>query len=176
MIVLEGAAALSPFRRQRLQDRLQTLVPGLRIEGAWYVYFVQPGAGAPDTAALHRILQAGQAEAPRAAGALSRYVVPRLGTRSPWSSKATELLHGAGLDVARVERGLRLDLTGWPRDPAAQAAAARLLHDPMTQSLLDAREQAQALFAAPPRRPLERVALARLEDANARLGLALAQD
>src|SRR5690606_15951457 len=124
MIVLEGAAALSPFRRQRLQDRLQTLVPGLRIEGAWYVYFVQPGAGAPDTAALHRILQAGQAEAPRAAGALSRYVVPRLGTRSPWSSKATELLHGAGLDVARVERGLRLDLTGWPRDPAAQAAAA----------------------------------------------------
>src|SRR5690606_22445380 len=118
----------------------------------------------------------GQAEAPRAAGALSRYVVPRLGTRSPWSSKATELLHGAGLDVARVERGLRLDLTGWPRDPAAQAAAARLLHDPMTQSLLDAREQAQALFAAPPRRPLERVALARLEDANARLGLALAQD
>lgn len=84
MIVLEGAPALSPFRRQRLQSRLQTLVPGLRIEGAWHVYFVQPGDAVPDPAALHRILQAGDGEAPRAGGALSRYVVPRLGTRSPW--------------------------------------------------------------------------------------------
>ncbi|KAF1686584.1 phosphoribosylformylglycinamidine synthase [Pseudoxanthomonas broegbernensis] len=176
MIVLEGAAALSPFRRQRLQTRLQSLAPGLRIEGAWHVYFVQPGEVAADPAALHRILQAGDAPAPRAEGALSRYVVPRLGTRSPWSSKATELLRGAGLDVARVERGLRLDLAGWPRDAAAQAAVGRLLHDPMTQSLLDAREGAQALFATPPRGRLERIALDGLEAANARLGLALAQD
>ncbi|GAB3508911.1 phosphoribosylformylglycinamidine synthase [Pseudoxanthomonas daejeonensis] len=179
MIVLEGATALSPFRRQRLQSRLQSLVPGLRIEGAWHVYFVQPAgtASAPvDPAALHRILQAGDAEAPRADGALSRYVVPRLGTRSPWSSKATELLQGAGLPVARVERGLRLDLAGWPADGAVQLALARLLHDPMTQSLLDTRDAAQALFASAPRGRLERIALDDLEAANRRLGLALAED
>jgi len=176
MIVLEGAPALSPFRRQRLQSRLQSLVPGLRIEGAWHVYFVQPGDTAPDSAALHRILQAGDGQAPRADGALSRYVVPRLGTRSPWSSKATELLQGAGLVLARVERGLRLDLAGWPADAATQAALGKLLHDPMTQSLLDSRDAAQALFASPARKPLERIALADLEDANRRLGLALADD
>ncbi|WP_028919842.1 phosphoribosylformylglycinamidine synthase [Pseudoxanthomonas suwonensis] len=176
MIVLEGAPALSPFRRQRLETRLQSLVPGLRIEGAWHVYFVQPGATAPDREALHRILQAGDAETPLAPGAQSRFVVPRLGTRSPWSSKATELLQGAGLPVARVERGMRLDLVGWPTDPATAAAAARLLHDPMTQSLLDSRDGAGALFAAPARKPLERIPLAELESANRRLGLALADD
>src|SRR5690606_26236040 len=174
--VLEGAHALSPFRRQRLESRLQSLVPGLRIEGAWHVYFVQHGDAVPDADALHRILQAGVAEAPRVEGALSRFVVPRLGTRSPWSSKATELPRGAGLPVTRVERGMRLDLSGWPQDPATAAAAARLLHDPMTQSLLASREEAEAMFAAPARRPLERIALDGLEDANRRLGLALAED
>ncbi len=176
MIVLEGAPALSPFRRQRLQSRLQSLVPGLRIEGAWHVYFVQPGDAAPDPAALHRILQAGDGQAPLAGGARSYFVVPRLGTRSPWSSKATELLQGAGLAVSRVERGLRLDVAGWPADAATQAAVGKLLHDPMTQSLLESRDAAQALFASPARKPLERIALADLESANRRLGLALADD
>jgi len=182
MIVLEGGPALSPFRRQRLQARLQAVVPGLGIEGAWHVYFVQPGDGSPDPAALHRILQAGDVQAPLAAGATSRFVVPRLGTRSPWSSKATELLQGAGLPVARVERGMRLDLAGWPgQDDSScrsevEIALARRLHDPMTQSLLASSERARALFAAQPRGGLERIALAGLEDANRRLGLALAED
>ena len=176
MIVLEGAPALSPFRRQRLQSRLQALVPGLCIEAAWQVYFIQPGEGVLDREAIHRILQAGDTPSPAAPGSSSRFVVPRLGTRSPWSSKATELLQGAGLAVARVERGLRLDLSGWPADAATAAAVGRLLHDPMTQSLLASAEAAQALFAAQPRRGLERIALADLEGANRRLGLALADD
>ena len=57
MIVLEGLPALSPFRHERLQARLQQLVPGLRLTGAWFAYFIEPEAGAsPDTAALGRIL------------------------------------------------------------------------------------------------------------------------
>ena len=39
MIVLEGLPALSPFRRDRLQARLQALVDGLRVTGAWHIYF-----------------------------------------------------------------------------------------------------------------------------------------
>ncbi|MFD0739087.1 phosphoribosylformylglycinamidine synthase [Lysobacter koreensis] len=177
MIVLEGAPALSSFRRERLQARLQALHPELRLIDAWPVYWVEPEAGAtPDDATLRRILQAQPAAAPRAAGAVSRYVTPRLGTLSPWASKATELLHGAALPVKRVERGTRYDLAGWPTDAATQGALAKVLHDPMTQSLLDARDDAAALFAVPARGELERIPLAELEAANARLGLALADD
>ncbi|MCM2356038.1 MAG: AIR synthase-related protein, partial [Arenimonas sp.] len=178
MIVLEGLPALSPFRRERLQARLQQIVPGLRVAGAWFTYFIEPAAGpTPDTGALGRILEGCVAfEAPEA-GAESRFVVPRLGTLSPWASKATEILQGAGLAVKRVERGTRLDLVGLP--PAGDPRwpkLARVLHDPMTQSLLASREDAAALFVAQAPGPLERIPLAGLEEANGRLGLALSDD
>jgi phosphoribosylformylglycinamidine synthase len=177
LIVLEGAPALSPFRLARLEARLQAVVPALRINGAWHVYFIQTEAGQqPELAALQRILQAQAGPAARADAARSQYVVPRLGTLSPWSSKASELLRGAGQPIQRVERGSRIDVQGWPQEAAAQAALARLLHDPMTQSLLDSPAAAQALFQVPARKPLQRIALAELEAANGNLGLALAQD
>ena len=173
MIVLEGQSALSQFRRARLESRLQSLSPSVRVRGAWHVYFVQPEAGAEvDIATLGRILQASADPVAAAADTRSRFVVPRLGTLSPWASKATELLRGAGLAVKRVERGTRIDLLGWEDSDAL----ARLLHDPMTQSLLSAREQAAALFTTPPRGALQRIPLAALEAANTRLGLALAED
>src|SRR5690606_23116450 len=129
MIVLEGLPALSPFRRDRLQSRLSAIAPDLRLLGAWYTYWVEPEPGAaPDGAVLHRILQAAPGRQPLAAGASSRFVVPRLGTISPWASKATELLHGASLPVKRVERGTRIDLAGLPADRTARDAVARLLH------------------------------------------------
>ena len=177
MIVLEGLSALSPFRRERLQARLQAIHPEVRLIDAWPVYWVRPDDGAqPDGETLRRILQAEPDAAARADGAVSRYVTPRLGTLSPWASKATELLRGAGQPVARVERGTRYDLSGWPADATTQGALAKALHDPMTQSLLEARDDAAALFAVPARGELERIALDQLENANARLGLALAED
>ena len=177
MIVLEGLPALSPFRRERLQARLSAIAPDLRLLGAWFTCWVEPETGArPDPSVLQRILEADELRQPLAAGAVSRYVVPRLGTISPWASKATELLHGASLPVKRVERGTRLDLAGWPADPRAQAEVARLLHDPMTQSLLEDPGQGSALFATPARGSVERIPLAGLEAANTRLGLALAED
>jgi len=178
MIVLEGQQALSPFRRERLEARLQSVSPALEVAGAWHVYFVEAEAGqSPDDATLRRILEVDAGPAPaRAERAVSRYVSPRLGTISPWASKSTELLRGAGLPVHRVERGLRLDLSGWPDDAATQAAVSKLLHDPMTQSLLGDVDDADALFAAPARGALERIALDDLDAANRRLGLALAED
>ncbi len=178
MIVLEGLPALSPFRRERLETRLQLLSPGVRVPGAWHVYWVEPepSAAAPDAATLHRILQADAAIAERDEHATSHYVAPRLGTISPWARKATELLRGAGLAIKRVERGTRIDVVGWPRDAQMQAELARQLHDPMTQSLLATHDDARALFVAPARGVLERIALADLGAANTRLGLALADD
>ena len=177
MIVLEGTAALSPFRRERLESRLQSIAADLRITGTRHVYFIQAAdPAALDLAVLGRVLEAGSSTSEAAAGSTTRIVVPRLGTRSPWSSKATELVRGAGQPIERVERGMRIDVTGWPADPAQAAAVARVLHDPMTQTLLQDTAAAAALFAAPARGRLERIPVAALEQANARLGLALAED
>ena len=177
MIVLEGLPALSPFRRDRLETRLQAIAPTLRVVGAWFTYWVEPQAGqTPDAATLQRILEAHDRREPLADGAVSRFVAPRLGTISPWASKAGELLRGAGQPVKRVERGTRIDLIGWPQDATTRAAVAKVLHDPMTQSLLADPAGAAALFAVPARGALEVIPLAELASANARLGLALADD
>ena len=178
MIVLEGQPALSPFRGDRLQSRLRQIVPELRVTGSWHVYFLQADpAASPDLDALGRILEAGAGRADVAEGAQSRFVTPRLGTVSPWASKATEILRGAGHPVKRVERGLRLDLVGLPpADDARWPRLAAVLHDPMTQSLLEDRAQAGALFEELPAGALERVPLPALDAANARLGLALSGD
>ncbi len=177
MIVLEGQVALSPFRRERLEARLREVHPAIRLLDTRFTYWVQPEAGqSPDIVRLGRILQAGETHSPRAEGAVSRFVSPRMGTISPWASKAGELLRGAGLPVRRVERGMRLDVAGWPDDAAIQRELARLLHDPMTQSLLDDVEAADALFATPERGTLEIIPLTGLAEANRRLGLALADD
>ena len=178
MIVLEGLPALSPFRLERLQSRLQQVVPGVRLTGAWFAYFIEPEAGAsPDTATLGRLLEGFVSFETPAEGAATRFVVPRLGTQSPWASKATEILRGAGLAIRRVERGTRLDLAGLPPegDPRWPKLAAAL-HDPMTQSLLASREQAAALFTAGAPGPVGRIPLDSLEQANVRLGLALSDD
>jgi phosphoribosylformylglycinamidine synthase len=176
MIVLEGLPALSPFRRDRLQNSLQSTLDGLRVTGAWHIYFIQADP-ALDLAIAGRILEACSGREDPAPGAESRFVVPRLGTLSPWASKATEILRGAGLPVQRVERGLRLDLAGLPGpDDARWPRLARALHDPMTQSLLATREQAAALFEVPVAGRLERIPGAALAEANLRLGLALSED
>ena len=84
MIVLEGPSALSSFRRERLQARLSTLHPSVRLLDAWPVFWVEPEPGAaPDEATLRRILQAEPSEAARESESVSRYVTPRVGTLSP---------------------------------------------------------------------------------------------
>ena len=178
MIVLEGLPALSPFRRDRLQTRLRQIVPDLRISGAWHVYFLaaEPGA-TPDLAAIGRILEGCVSDEAPEPGAQSRFITPRLGTLSPWATKATEILRGAGHPLQRVERGLRLDLLGLPAAGDARLAQlARALHDPMTQSLLSSRDDAVRLFERRDAGSLERVPLAQLDAANVRLGLAMSPD
>src|SRR5690606_24976067 len=96
---------------------------------------------------------------------------------SPWSSKATEILQGSGQPVRRVERGMRLILAGLPaRGSGTWGALARVLHDPMTQSLLEDEARLARLFEAPPAGALERIPLQALRAADARLGLALSDE
>jgi phosphoribosylformylglycinamidine synthase len=180
MIALDGQSALSPFRLERLNARLDALHHGARVQAAWHTYFVD-ASEPPEGEARTRLLQVLEAKdaAPEPA---TFWVVPRLGTISPWSSKATDILHGAGFDVRRVERGQAWHITGLPAptDRSWDALMAAL-YDPMTQSVLTAIEEAHGLFLAGQPGPLGRIelgadAIAALGKANAELGLALADD
>jgi phosphoribosylformylglycinamidine synthase len=180
MIALDGQAALSSFRLERLNARLDALHRGARIQASWFVYFIDTES-APEGAERKRLLEVLEAkEMPPEAATL--WVVPRLGTISPWSSKATDILHGAGFQIRRVERGLAWLATGLPAgDAPDHAAVMAVLCDAMTQSVLSSLDQAQGLFLAGAPGGLQHVVLgsdarAALASANRELGLALADD
>jgi len=189
--VFEGGAALSDFRARQLLPRLQAVAPKVEGIAARFVHLVLTETP-PDAQARERLaalLTYGEPfEAP--AGAASTLVVtPRLGTVSPWASKATDIAHNCGLALRRVERvtqyflSLKAPLIG--KAPALDgdqlAAAAALLHDRMTESVLPALDGAAALFAELPPQPMAHVDVlgggrAALEQANTGFGLALAED
>jgi phosphoribosylformylglycinamidine synthase len=180
MIVLDGQSALSPFRLERLNARLDALHRGARVQAAWHVYFIDTDT-APEGEQRKRLLEVLEAKdaAPESA---SLWVVPRLGTISPWSSKATDILHGAGFQVRRVERGMAWQLAHMPEAGARDYDAVMdVLHDAMTQSVLTQLDDAKGLFLAGKPGDLLHITLgsdaqAALAKANSELGLALADD
>jgi phosphoribosylformylglycinamidine synthase len=176
MIVLLGREALSRFRLDRLDARLRAATGAeLAIEWSHWLYLADVDGLEP--AALARLGQILQAEPAPAELTLDALVVPRLGSISPWSSKASEIIQGAGLAVRRVERGQGYR---WRSEAAlgqaAHEAALRVLHDRMTQSCLAGIEQAAALFQRRPPGALVKVRRELLPEANAELGLALSDD
>src|SRR6202008_199561 len=140
MLTFRGASALSPFRLQRLLASERRIEPGLSAIAVEFVHFVDVARllDAGELALLARLL-GDDPEAPRAGGAPPTLVtVPRPGTVSPWSTKATDIARVCGLDaVRRIERGKawRLELAGVP-DALRLAALAAPLYDRMTESVL----------------------------------------
>ncbi|GMV28355.1 MAG: phosphoribosylformylglycinamidine synthase [Rhodanobacteraceae bacterium] len=179
MIVLDGQSALSAFRLDRLNRQLAESAGATRVMSARYIYLLS--ATAPDEATRQRLAQVLEANT-AAVRPASLWVVPRLGTISPWSSKATDILQGCGFAVERVERGIAFEVSNLPAaGSVAWTALAGALHDPMTQSMLTSLADAERLFLAGAPGDLGRVALGAdphgaLGAANVRLGLALAPD
>jgi len=183
MIELAGAPAFTPARLEKRLAAVRAANPAVTALGATFVHFVDDTAplGPEDAAVLERLLRYGPRVAPTPIASPARrlLVVPRLGTISPWSSKATDIARGCGLTaVRRIERGIWYDVGGTVGDEQALRAA---LHDRMTESVLDSASAAQALFTRADPRPVAPVPVinegrAALEQANARLGLALAPD
>jgi phosphoribosylformylglycinamidine synthase len=186
IVKLRGARALSDFRLARLLSSLQNVSRGVRGVRAEFWHFVECERELEprELGLLERLLEYGARDASRRAAAPPGkgaeepellLVVPRLGTISPWSSKATDIARNCGLvAVKRIERGTayRLTAAGTIAAPERPALAAAL-HDRMTETVLGSLEEADALFRHVPPRPLGRVPLGELEDANRRLGLAL---
>ena len=151
----EGGNALSAFRAQALLPRLQAVNPRITAVHARHVHWVWSDhalAGAEHDK-LEALLRYGDPYEGPADGTLL-VVAPRLGTVSPWASKATDIAHNCGLAIRRVERVteyqlvLKSGLLGGAKalsdDELRQCAA--LLHDRMTESVLLARGDAKHLF------------------------------
>ena len=178
MLSLPGGPALTPFRRQQLLTSLQTVVPAVTGVTATFHYFVDATRETPELVEKLGALLPVAPEVPAAPESRVLVVVPRLGTLSPWASKATDIARSCGLtEVHTVERGTVYELAGVKSDAEA-AALAPLLHDRMTESVLRRLADARQLFRRDPPKRLARVAV--LDDgrnalvrANVRLGLAL---
>ena len=184
MLQFRGGPALSTFRIRILLEKLQKRLPGiLRLESQ-YLYFVdaEGAPGAAERGLLERLLNDGVSYAAPKDGALL-LVVPRLGTLSPWASKATDIAHNCGLSkVRRIERGFAYYLHDpQPLDRATLAQAAELLHDRMTQSVLYDAADAERIFQKTEAAPLCSIDVLKggrqaLVEADRQYGFALSDD
>jgi phosphoribosylformylglycinamidine synthase len=173
-----GARALSEFRLAKLLPELTKAHPAVRGLAAEFWHFVEADAE-PDAAGkalLARLLRYGAMPPEEHAGGAAFLVVPRLGTISPWSSKATDIARNCGLaGIRRIERGILFSIAAKKEEIDRERIGA-LLHDRMTESVLGSLDEADRLFSHVAPRPLGRVPLPELEAANQRLGLALSGD
>ncbi len=189
LTTIAGGNALSPFRAQQLQPALQAIHPKIAGIAARFVHLV--ATDAPPTHEQQQRLAALLTYGDPYQGPLDGaaiIVTPRLGTVSPWASKATDIARNCGLALRRIERAtefriqIQSGLLGKPTLSAEQQAqVAALLHDRMTESVLFDLADAQALFSELPPQPMEHVDVltggrAALEAANTQWGLALADD
>jgi len=186
-----GINALSDFRIQQLLPRLQAIHERITGIHARFVHLVASAEALEpaEQTQLAQLLSYGEPcpPLPEADGALF-VVTPRVGTVSPWASKATDIAHNCGLAIRRVERiteyrvSLKSSLLSKPSLSAEQREqVAALLHDRMTESVLSAREQAQALFTELQAQAMQEVDVRgggklALQSANRQFGLALADD
>ena len=179
ILKLRGAPALSASRHARLSESLLAVLPKLRGLAAEYWYLVELSAPleGDELARLVDLLGA-HPETPNQPAGETVFVTPRLGTISPWSSKASDIVRQCGFDkVVRVERGILYSLDARGRVESAHG----LVHDRMTESVLPAVEAGEALFHHYAPQPLATVDVLgtgreALVAANLELGMALSED
>ena len=182
ILKLSGGDALSAFRAQRLLPVLKAAAPGVTAVSASYVHFVASTREltADEIERLEALLDYGDPAKADAAGT-EFLTVPRLGTISPWASKATDIVHNCGIDaVERIERGVSYRVAGTMTD-AEKAAVAKCLFDRMTETVLADGTDPAVLFTDVPGKPMAVVDVkaggrAALEKANGEMGLALSED
>ncbi|AMO68136.1 phosphoribosylformylglycinamidine synthase [gamma proteobacterium BDW918] len=185
MLIIPGAPALSDFRIAKLVASLTGDIPSLRGLSAQYIHLVDTAVALDSerTAVLSQLLQYGPRAAFAESDGLSFFVVPRPGTISPWSSKASDIARNCGLDmIARIERGVlyRVDLSA-PLEDGERRALLAAIHDRMVETVLTSPEGAEVLFSRQAPKPMQAVDVLvggrdALVAANSELGLALAED
>ena len=184
VLPLRGTRALSDFRVEKLLQKAAALgLPAAQLSSEfWYFAASDAPLAADDAAKLEALIDAQSVAAPQVSDGLNLFLItPRLGTVSPWASKATDIAHNCGLSqITRIERGMAVWVSGRLNEDEKRAWAA-LLHDRMTESVLPDFQAAEKLFAHPEAQTFATVNVLNggrdaLVQANAELGLALSAD
>lgn len=183
MLILRGAPALSAFRHSKLLAQLNLKVPSVTGLYAEFAHFadVTGELTSDEQQVLARLLKYGPSVPVQEPNGRLFLVLPRFGTISPWSSKASDIARNCGLaKIQRLERGIAFYVAGQFSEAEAELIASAL-HDRMTQIVLGNLEQAGGLFSHAEPKPLTAIDVlgggrAALEKANVELGLALAED
>ena len=185
MMILGGAPSLSMFRRQKLLEKLQGHVASITSVSAEYVHFIEfsESPSKRQTETLEALLSYGPSELKSDNKGKLFLVVPRPGTISPWSSKATDIAHNCGLNnIIRIERGISYYVdTKLALSDEKILQIGQLLSDRMVEAVFLELSEAQALFKKEEPRSLTSVDIigagaSALRLANVSLGLALADD
>ena len=184
VLPLRGTRALSDFRVEKLLQKAAALdLPAAQLSSEfWYFAASDAPLAADDAAKLEALIDAQSVAAPEVSDGLNLFLVtPRLGTVSPWASKATDIAHNCGLSqISRIERGMAVWVAGRLNDEQKRQWAS-LLHDRMTESVLPDFQAAAKLFAHPEAQTFATVDVLgggrdALVKANTELGLALSPD
>jgi len=187
LIQFEGGNALSTFRANALLAKLRAIHPGISGVHARYLHAVWLEVALSEERGqkLAQLLAYGDPYTGPDSG-LRLIITPRIGTVSPWASKATDIAHNCGLAIRRVERMTEFVLelsdsqVAGPTE-AQVRACADVLHDRMTESVLRSRAEIPRLFETRQGVAMERVDVlgcgrTALEEANRGFGLALSTD
>lgn len=183
MITLKGSPALSEFRIQKLLDSVKPFA--VSQISSHFIHLIETRNDLSDEQLMivNNLLQYGPKMKDHVLDGVNFYVVPRVGTISPWSSKATDIAHICGLlDVIKIERGIEFQVQfagDFSTDDLNQVKA--LCHDKMVEQVFDELADCAALFDHHAPKPMLTVDILeggklKLEQANTELGLALSDD
>ena len=179
MFIVAGASAHSSFKKTQLLTRLSSISSVQSIESQWVYLFDQALNEQQQQSAL-QLLNDGQSFELRQAASdeVQILVTPRVGTISPWSSKATDIFANCNTPIHRLERGVLFTLKGL-KDVSKEVILA--LHDRMTESVFNKIEDAAALFSETEPKPLNSIDIlgegkAALVKANSEFGFALSDE
>lgn len=187
MLILPGNRAFSDFNKNKLLKILQHSIPAIQDIHARYWHFVKISQTLDEQqrTILNELLHYGEGDDKEPAGELF-LVTPRLGTISPWSSKATDIIHNCGLlSVERAERGIAyfIELDDGDKKLSAdqQVFIREKIHDRMIEVVMSDASEAEALFSDAEPLPMRIIELGSnpqiaLQQANIDLGLALSPD
>ncbi len=185
--IFSGSPALSPFRLDKLYANLKQSAPSIAHIYAEFTHFAFSNIAFNDAQQdkLKQILTYGpQAQLEQPAGALF-LVIPRIGTISPWASRATDIAQNCGLShVLRIERGIAfyvITTNNQPLNSIEKTAFKTAIHDRMTETVLSNLNDAQQLFHSAEPKPFSTINILQggkdaLNVANSEMGLALSDD